>query len=86
MTLFWVALAWLAGIAAGRLVRQPGFAWLLLAALAVGLAVFFQRDRRLRLPLVCTVLFGLGGARSVLSLPTFDVGLVSTYNDRGKVG
>jgi competence protein ComEC len=80
------AVAWAAGLALADLLKQSHWVWLLLAALALGSLALLRDRRRLRLPLACAILLGLGGARQELSrAPLGAPDFLSTYNDAGRV-
>jgi len=83
MTLVYLAVAWVVGIALARVVPLP---WqvLLLVALAglVGL-VGWEGSRRTRLFCLCAVTLTLGAARLQLALPRFDERSLANHNDHG---
>ena len=96
LPLFWLSLAFLAGILFAQSAHASTLLWLLLAALAVLLALLVRLLLpRLRVPgflhsspaslflvaLSLTVFF-LGAARYQASLPTVDSHYVAWYNDR----
>ncbi|MBI3361895.1 MAG: DUF4131 domain-containing protein [Chloroflexi bacterium] len=84
--LVYLGLAWLGGIALGRYVSQPIWAWLALAALSVFGLVVTRDDRRVRIPLICALALSLGAARYQSAQPTpGDPAFIATYNDRGDV-
>ncbi len=85
MTLVYLVLAWLAGIALARTVQLP---WQVLPVLGLtaGLGLWLYRDqRRVRLLVGCGLTFALGAGRLLLALPHFDETSLSTYNDVGWV-
>jgi competence protein ComEC len=85
MTLFYLGLAWLAGIALGEAVHTPWWVWLIAAsAPVVGLIVFRRRPVWQTIN-ACALLLALGGARFGLSIPHFTQNDVSQYNDQGAV-
>ncbi len=81
-----LGVGWVAGIWAAALVRQPWWAWLILAALGGGGLYWLRADVRLRLPLACVIALGLGGTRHQLAQPPIgDPAFLATYNDVGEV-
>ena len=85
MTLVYVAVAWIAGIALARAVDPP---WQLLLVLAFGAALghlLYRRDRSLQIGTLCALVMALGAGRFLLALPRFDDRSVATYNDVGAI-
>ncbi|MCC7209675.1 MAG: ComEC/Rec2 family competence protein [Anaerolineae bacterium] len=82
MILFYMALAWAAGIFfASRLALDSG-AWPVLPILAgLGMAVLFRRDAKLRLIGLCALAAGLGAARYAAVQPILDESHLVAYND-----
>ncbi len=90
MPLFWLSIAFLAGIVLGDALRWPWFAWLGLSAL--GLASFAHPDLRrlwarrpawLGLPLPLLLIFlGAGAARASAAKPHFTPQDVAWYNEQ----
>jgi len=85
MTLVYLAIAWLAGIALAKTVHLP---WQSLPVL--GLAAFlglllWRDDARARLCTLCALALVLGAGRLLLALPHFDETSLATYNDVGWV-
>ena len=85
MTLIYLAVAWLLGIAAAQTTGVPWQVWpvLGLAALLIGL---LWRDRPLVRQIgVCGLVFVLGAGRLLWAAPRFDAHSLATYNDIGWV-
>jgi competence protein ComEC len=85
MTLVYLAIAWLAGIALAKGIYLP---WQVLPVL--GLAAFlglllWRDDHRVRLGAVCALVLALGAGRLLLAIPHFDETSLATYNDIGWV-
>ncbi len=85
MTLVYLAIAWLTGIALAKAISFP---WQLLPVL--GLAAFlglllWRDDTRVRLGALCTLMLVLGASRLLLAAPRFDETSLATYNDAGWV-
>jgi len=85
MTLVYLAIAWLAGIAFAKTITLP---WQVLPLL--GLAAFlglllWRDDRRVRLSALCALALALGAGRLLLAIPHFDETSLATYNDVGWV-
>ena len=85
MTLVYLAVSWLAGIALADAFPIPWQALALLAlAGAIGL-IGWNGSSRTRLACTCAVALALGGGRLQLALPRFDARSLATYNDVGRV-
>ncbi|HET89182.1 MAG TPA: DNA internalization-related competence protein ComEC/Rec2 [Chloroflexi bacterium] len=85
MTLVYLVVAWLAGIALAQAVHFP---WQVLPplGLAACLGLLLYRDQRhVRLLAGCGLMLALGAGRFLLALPHFDENSLSTYNDVGWV-
>jgi competence protein ComEC len=84
MTLIYLSLAWLAGIALAARLPDTTFAfWLVPAGLAlIGLRLG-REHRPARLFFGCGLLLTLGAARYALAVPSFGPGDLATYNDQG---
>jgi competence protein ComEC len=85
MTIVYLAVAWLAGIALAKMVHLP---WQVLPVL--GLAAFlglllWRESRRVRLGAACVLMLALGAGRFLLAVPRFDETSLATYNDVGWV-
>ncbi len=84
MTLFYMALAWAAGIALAFSSRAVLPAGLWIAAAGAALTALMRRDSALRQIGLCVIALGLGLWRVMLSTPDFnDKGSLAYYNDRG---
>jgi competence protein ComEC len=85
MTLVYLSIAWLAGIALARTLSIP-WQFLILMGLAslVGL-MGWKGSNRFRLGCVCLVMLALGGGRLLLSQPRPDEMSLLTYNNIGRV-
>ena len=85
MTLVYLTLAWLAGIALAKAINLP---WQVLPVL--GLAAFlglllWRENARVRLGAACGLMLALGAGRLLLAAPRFDETSLATYNDVGWV-
>ncbi len=85
MTLVYLAVAWLAGIALAKAISLP---WQVLPVL--GLAAFlglllWRDDRRVQLGALCALALALGAGRLLLAVPHFDETSLATYNHAGWV-
>lgn len=67
MTLLYLVAAWMAGVLIAGQAQGSAAAWLAGAAIAVGLAVAAQQERRWRLVFVCAACFALGAARMTVA-------------------
>ena len=84
--LVYVGLAWLGGIALAWQIVQPIWTWLAMVGLAGAGLIAARAEHRLRLPLICALVFGLGASRYQATQPPFDdPAFIATYNDRGPV-
>ena len=83
MTLVYLGIAWLAGIALAAWLTSP--AWLLGLAALIPLAGFllWRESHRARLLSICGLTLLLGGGRYLLAQPHFDDRSLVTYNDQG---
>ncbi len=84
----WLALSWLIGIGAAAQLNQPWWAWLAFGGLAAASLALLSAlgERRLRLPLICALLAGLGALRYELARPPLgQPGFVATYAGQGQV-
>jgi len=85
MTLVYLTVSWLAGIA---LVEAIGLPWQPAAVLGLAAVIgllLWPDERRVRLGLLCTLTLALGAARMLLALPHFDEQSLASYNDSGWV-
>jgi len=82
MALFWLALGWLAGIAAGQETPQPVGAWLAFAGAALLAAVLFRRLTALRWAFLGLLVVGLGAARSAAAQPPSGPQSLASFNGR----
>ena len=85
MTLVYLTIAWLAGIALAKATSLP---WQALPVL--GLAAFlglllWRDDRCVRVGALCALMLALGAGRLLLATPHFDETTLATYNDTGWV-
>lgn len=85
MTLVYLGIAWMAGIALAAWLTPP--LWLLGLAALIPLAGFllWRENHRARLLSVCGLALLLGAGRYLLAQPHFDRRSLATYNDRGWV-
>jgi competence protein ComEC len=80
VTLFWLGLAWLAGILAARASGLP--AWAHLIAAGLGLGAWLLGQGRLRRVGPAVLLFALGAFRLAVPVPSIDDTQLAYYNDR----
>ncbi|MBE9507587.1 MAG: DUF4131 domain-containing protein, partial [Chloroflexi bacterium] len=85
MTLVYLTIAWLAGIALAKGISLP---WQLLPVL--GLVAFlglllWRENARVRLGAACALMLALGAGRLLFAAPRFDETSLATYNDVGWV-
>ncbi len=84
MTLVYITLSWLSGIALRRADAAP--LWLLLMPAVLGLFAFvLTRNQRARVMASCLIALSLGAGRMMLAEPTFDEGHIASYNDTGVI-
>ena len=83
MRLFWLSLGWLVGLALGKALGLPAWAWL--PPLALGGAATFLLAGRLRWLGAAWLVVGLGALRFALAQPTLDASHLSTHNDSGEL-
>jgi competence protein ComEC len=89
MTLVYLAVAWLAGIALAKTSSLP-WQTLPVLALAAFLGLLLWRGdapggSRVRLGALCILMLALGAGRFLLAVPRFDENTLATYNDGGWV-
>src|SRR5512135_613703 len=85
MTLIFLGLAWLAGIALAGWLPPPLPVLGLLALPGLAAMFLWRREPRPRLVAACALTLLAGGARLVWATPHFGPGDLATYNDRGAV-
>jgi hypothetical protein len=85
MTLIYLGLAWLAGIALAGWLQPPLPVLGLLALPGLAAMLLWRREPGPRLAAACTLAFLLGGARLLWATPHFGPGDLATYNDHGRV-
>jgi len=83
MTLFYLALAWLSGIALAHVMALPSWLWLILACLAGGITIYTRRHVHWRVVFACGALFALGGMRLVLAQPSPGPHDLASYHGGG---
>src|SRR5689334_24208732 len=85
MTLFYLGLAWLLGIALAEAIRLPWWAWLIGVPIGA-VSLFLLRSRSpLRLAAVAIILLFFGAARYSVAIPHPAENDISLYNDQGHV-
>ena len=85
MTLVYLSVAWLAGIALARALLFPWQLLLLLGLASLVGLLGWKGSSRFRLGCVCLIMLVLGSGRLLLALPRPDDHSLSTYNDLGRV-
>jgi competence protein ComEC len=85
MTLFYLGLAGLAGIALARWLDPPLPVLGLLAVPALAALLLYRRERAPRLVTLCALALLAGGARLLWATPHFGPDDLAYYNDSGKV-
>jgi competence protein ComEC len=85
MTLFYLGLAWLAGIALARWLEPPLPVLGLLAVPALAALLLWRRESGPRLVAACALALLAGGARLLWAVPDFGPDDLGYYNDRGQV-
>ena len=86
MTLVYLSIVWLAGIAAARWLRPPLTLVGLLAVLPLAGFLLWRNDPRIRRISACGLFLLLGSLRYTLSLPHLaDPGHIAAYVDQGRV-
>ncbi len=85
MTIIYVGIAWLVGLAVGALTAGPLWSWLAIGLGALLMALLFRRHPEPRRWLVLLAFFCLGAARYESAAPTIDPDHVAYYNDAGEV-
>jgi competence protein ComEC len=83
VTLIYLGLAWLAGIALTGWLQPPLPVLGLLALPGLAAMLLWRREPGPRLAAACALAFVLGGARLLWAMPHFGPGDLATYNDRG---
>ena len=84
MVLAWLALAWLAGIAAGEASTLTSGQWLVLASIALAGFLGLRSQRGYRLLFAVLVALCLGAGRLRAGLPPVGPGDVASFNDTGR--
>jgi competence protein ComEC len=90
MTLVYLAVAWLAGIALAKTLNPPWQILPVLALAALLVLLLWREDDapggdRIRLGALCALMLALGVGRFLLAVPRFDETSLATYNDVGRV-
>lgn len=85
MTLVYLAVAWLAGIASAKALFLPWQVPPVLGLAALLVLVLWQEKPRVRLGAACMLMLALGAGRFLLAVPHFDETSLATYNDVGQV-
>jgi competence protein ComEC len=85
MTLFYLGLAWLAGIALARWLDPPLPVLGLLAVPALAAVLLWRRERGARLAALCALALLTGAARLLWATPHFGPDDLAYYNDAGNV-
>jgi competence protein ComEC len=85
MTLVYLAVAWLAGIALAEATDLPWQALPVLGLAAFLVLLLWWENTRARTGALCVLLLALGAGRFLLAVPHFDETSLATYNDAGWV-
>lgn len=85
MTLVYITLSWLAGIALTRADVAPLWVLMLPAVLGLISLVWLRDDHRARIVAACLVALSLGAGRMMLAEPTIDEHHVASFNDTGSI-
>jgi competence protein ComEC len=85
MTLFYLGLAWLTGVALARWLEPPLPALGLLAVPALAALLLYRRERGPRLAAFCALALLAGAARLLWATPHFGPDDLAYYNDQGRV-
>jgi hypothetical protein len=85
MTLFYLGLAWLAGIALARWLDPPLPVLGLLAVPALAALLLYRRERGPRLAALCALALLAAAARLLWATPNFGPDDLAHYNDSGRV-
>jgi competence protein ComEC len=83
VTLFWLGIAWLLGIAISSSAQLIAWQWLLLSAGCLTGSILFRQQEHFRKLFVLLVMLGLGATRFQLSSDVLDPNQISWYNDSG---
>ncbi len=83
MTLVYLTIAWLAGIALGKAIAPPWQALLLIGWAGIIGWIAWRHSSRLRLLCACILLAALGAGRLLISLPRLPPDALAHYNDVG---
>jgi hypothetical protein len=85
MTLAYLTVAWLAGIALAKAVSLPWQALPVLGLAGFLVLLLWRENPRARLGALCALVIALGIERFLLAAPRFDETSLATYNDVGWV-
>ena len=85
MTLVYLAIAWLAGIALAKATSLPWQALPVLGLVAFLSLLLWWDNARVRLGALCVLMLALGAGRLLLAVPHFNETSLATYNDIGWV-
>jgi competence protein ComEC len=83
VTLFWIGIAWLLGIAISSSAQLIAWQWLLLSIGSLIGSILFRQQAHFRKLFVLLVMLGLGGTRFQLSRDVLDPKQIAWYNDSG---
>jgi len=85
LTLVYLAVAWLAGIALAEGTGLPWQALPVLGLMAFLVLLLWRENPRARTGALCALMLALGAGRFLLVVPRFDETSLATYNDAGWV-
>lgn len=85
MTLVYLAVAWLAGIALAEAIHLPWQVLPVLGLAALLVLLLWREDARVRLGGACALFLAAGAARLLIAIPHFEERSLATYNGVGQV-
>jgi hypothetical protein len=83
MRLFWLGLAWLAGVGLAHISELSAGQWLILCSISLLSLILFRQQKFFLALYALILIFSLGAARYQSSLHTPDPEDISWYNDTG---
>jgi competence protein ComEC len=83
VTLFWLGIAWLLGIAISSSAQLITWQWLILSAGCLIGSILFRKQANFRKLFILLIMVGIGGTRFQLSSNVLDQNQIAWYNDSG---